>query len=423
MQIKIKANIPQSKFLSLKQKFRLFCAGFGTGKTVVGCMAMCKHSWEFPLINQGYFAPTYPHIEDIFYPTIEEVAFRFGLNVEIKQQRHEVYVYNGRTFRGIVKCRSMDNPGSIIGFKIGHAMIDELDTMAINKAEQAWIKIIARMRYKIDKVRNGIDITTTPEGFKFCHKKFVQLVQEDPTLLGNYGMIQASTYDNAKNLPDDYISSLMESYPAELIKAYINGQFTNLTSGTVYRNYDRIRCVSRETIKEKEPLFIGQDFNVQHMASSIFVQRKDGYHAVAELKDLFDTPDVIKVIQERWQKQGHRIIIYPDASSNSRKSVDASKTDLALMQRAGFEIRVNATNPAVKDRINSTNKAFEQGKIHVNEIACPTIARCLEQLSYDDNGEPDKKSGFDHMADAFSYFIAFEYPIIRPMTRVIMSGL
>jgi hypothetical protein len=29
--------------------------------------------WEHPKINQGYFAPTYPQIRDI-YPTIEEVA-------------------------------------------------------------------------------------------------------------------------------------------------------------------------------------------------------------------------------------------------------------------------------------------------------------------------------------------------------------
>jgi hypothetical protein len=47
-----------------------------------------------------------------------------------------------------------------------------------------------------------------------------------------------------------------------LIDAYLNGQFCNLTSGTIYTSYDRKRCNSNETIKEREPLFIGQDFNV-----------------------------------------------------------------------------------------------------------------------------------------------------------------
>ena len=421
--IKIKANRPQGRFLFMPQKFRAFIGGFGSSKTFSGCMAMCKHFWEFPGINQGYFAPTFSMIRDIFYPTIEEVAFAFGLNVEIKLGVREVSFYSGRQYRGTTICRSMDKPGNIIGFKIGHALIDELDTLPINKAEDAWQKIIARMRYKAPGVLNGIDVASTPEGFRFCHKKFVQLPQENPDLLNNYGLVQASTYENAKYLPDDYISSLIESYPEELIQAYLNGQFTNLTSGTVFRSYDRKRCNSNETIKEKEPLFIGQDFNVQKMASAVFVQRIDGYHAVAELKDVFDTPDVVKIIKDRWADKGHRIIMYPDASGASRKSVDASKSDIALLTQAGFAVRAHASNPAIKDRILATNKAFEVGKIKVNARACPTIARCLEQQAYDDNGEPDKKSGFDHMNEAFSYLIAYEMPIVRPMTRMKIIGI
>jgi len=423
MQIKPTANAPQGRFLPMPQKFRAFIGGFGSSKTYTGCMAKCTHYWEHPKINQGYFAPTYPQIRDIFYPTIDEVAFKFGLNVEIKQGNHEVAFYSGRQHRGTTICRSMDKPANIIGFKIGHAMIDELDTLPIHKAEEAWQKIIARMRYKVQGVKNGIDVLTTPEGFRFCHKKFVQLPQENKELLNNYGIVQASTYENEENLPDDYIPSLKESYPAELIEAYIEGQFTNLTSGTVFRSYDRKRCDSKETIREKEPLFIGQDFNVQAMASAVFVQRKDGYHAVAELKDLFDTPDVNRIIKERWADKGHRIIVYPDATGANRKSVDASKSDISLLTQAGFAVRNNPRNPAPRDRILATNKAFEAGKVKVNAKECPTIARCLEQQAYDDNGEPDKKSGFDHMNEAFSYFVAYEMPIIKPMSRIQIAGI
>jgi hypothetical protein len=384
---------------------------------------MCAHVLEHPGINQGYFAPTYPQIRDIFYPTIQEVAASFGLRVDIKTGNHEVYFYSGRQPRGMTICRSMDKPANIIGFKIGHALVDELDTLPIDKAEDAWNKIIARMRYKVQGVKNGIDVASTPEGFRFCHKKFVQLPQEKPELLHNYALVQASTYENAKHLPADYIPSLKESYPAELIDAYLMGQFVNLTSGTVFRSYDRVRCNSTEGIREGEPLFIGQDFNVQKMASAVSVQRPDGFHAVAELKDVFDTPAMIKIVNGRWGIKGHRIIVYPDASGASRKSVDASKSDIALLTQAGFTVRVNATNPAIKDRVLATNKAFEAGKVKVNAKACPTLARCLEQQAYDENGEPDKDSGFDHMNEAFSYFVAYEFPIIRPMARMKVVGL
>ncbi|MBU0946203.1 MAG: terminase large subunit [Proteobacteria bacterium] len=421
MELRYQSIGPQDRFLSLQNKHRGFVGGYGSGKTWVGCQAQCENYWEFPKVNQGYFAPTYSTIRDIFYPTIEEVAFSLGLNVDIKQGNHEVHFFSGRQFRGTTICRSLDHPQTIVGFKIGHASVDEIDILPIDKAEDCWRKIVARMRYKVDGLKNGVDIMTTPEGFRFCHKLFVQNVQEKPELAVNYGLIQASTYDNEANLPADYIPSLKEIYPAELIEAYINGQFVNLTSGTVFHNYNRVRCNSMEGIKESEPLFIGQDFNVQKMASAVFVQRPDGYHAVTELKDLFDTPDVIKIIQEKWK--GHRIIMYPDASGKSRKSVDASKSDIALLTQAGFSVRAHASNPATKDRILATNKAFEAGKVKVNAQACTTIARCLEQQAYDDNGEPDKTAGFDHMNEAFSYFVAYEMPVIRPMSRVQIVGV
>lgn len=421
MKIQTTANRPQGQFLQMPHKFRAFVAGFGSGKTWVGGMAMCKHAWEHPGINQGYFAPTYPQIRDIFYPTIEEVAYAMGLNVDIKEGNKEVHFYSGKQYRCTAICRSLERPETIIGFKIGHALIDEFDLLANDKAHTAWRKVIARMRYNDAAVKNGIDVTTTPEGFKATHRLFVTDIQARPELAINYGMVQASTHENAKNLPSDYIPSLLEAYPSQLIDAYLLGKFVNLRTGTVYRNYDRVINNSTETIKERETLYIGQDFNVGKMASTVYVHRENGWHAAAELKDLFDTPDVVRVIKERWKDDGHAIVIYPDASGGSRRSVNASQSDIALLEQAGFHVRRNSTNPAVKDRVLSVNKQFETKRLWVNAAACPTVAKCLEQQAYDANGEPEK-SGTEHQNDATGYPIAYEFPIIRPMTRVRMGG-
>lgn len=412
------ANIPQGQFLAMAHKYRLFCAGFGTGKTWVGCQATGIHFLEHPGVNQGYFAPTYGHIRDIYFPTIEESVFDIGLSVEIKEGNKEVNFYTGKAYRGTVICRSMDKPQNIIGFSIGHAMIDEIDLLPTDKATLAWRKIIARMRKNVPGVKNGVDVTTTPEGFKFAYQTFVKEPNEKPELKNNYGMIQASTYDNEANLPDDYISSLVETYPAELIDAYLHGKFVNLTSGTVYRNYNREKHNSKETIQDKETLFVGMDFNVQHMAAAIAVQRADGYHFVSEIKDVFDTPDMIKLIKERYQDRGHKIIVYPDASGGGRRSVDASKSDISLLQQAKFIVRARSSNPAVKDRVLSVNKAFETSKLFVNASECKIIANCLEQQSYGPNGEPDKTSGNDHMNDALGYFVSYEMPVIKPQSTI-----
>lgn len=383
---------------------------------------MCARFWSSPGVNQAYYAPTYPHIRDIFFPTIEEVAHGIGLRVDIMEANKEVHFYSGAQYRGTTICRSMERPQTIIGYKVGHSLVDELDTLESAKAKQAWRKIIARMRWP--DASNGVDVTTTPEGFRETHRLFVTEIAEDAgrrasdaryaaarphPLSASYGMVQASTRANAKNLPDDYIQSLLDTYPEELIDAYIDGRFCNLTTGTIYRSYNRQRNDSQETVKDGEPLFLGMDFNIGRMAATIYVQRLNGWHAAAELKDMFDTPTLAKAIAERYPDR--RIVVYPDASGANGSTKNASVSDIAILKQHKFEVKVNSANPRVRDRILSVNKQFETGQLWVNSRMCPTVASCLEKQAYDANGEPDKKSGFDHQNDATGYPIAHEFPI------------
>jgi len=423
-------NVPQAQFLAMPHKFKAYVAGFGSGKTWVGCGGICKGMWEHPRINQGYFAPTYPQIGVIFYPTVEEVAFDWGMKVKINEGNKEVHFYAGRQYRGTTICRSMEKPGTIVGFKIGNALVDELDVMPAKKAQQAWRKIIARMRYKVAGLRNGIDVTTTPEGFKFVYQQFVKAVRDKPSLATLYGLVQASTFDNEANLPDDYIPSLLASYPPELIKAYLRGQFTNLISGTIYHQFDRRLNDCEEVEQPGEPLYIGMDFNVGKMAGIVHVLHLGMPCAVTEIINAYDTPDIIRIIKERfWLYDGNdyrkvrEIYIYPDASGDSRKSSNASATDIAQLKQAGFNVVVNASNPPVKDRINSMNAMFCNGngerRYKVNVKRCPVYTESLEQQVWDEKtGEPDKKSDNDHPNDAGGYFIVKQFPILKPTGKV-----
>jgi phage terminase large subunit len=429
-----KLNSPQADFIFMPKKFRAFVAGYGSGKTWVGCSALLNHFREYPNINAGYFAPTYTHIRDIFYPTIEEVAEDWGFEVEIKVSDKEVRVFRNGQQVGLIKCRSMDKPSSIVGFKIGHAVVDELDVMESKKASIAWRKIIARMRYKIDGLKNGVDVTTTPEGFKFTYEQFVKAVRDNQELQNHYGLIHASTYDNEANLPDDYIQSLKDTYPENLIEAYLNGQFVNLTSGTIYHQFSPKLNASDEAIKQNETLFIGMDFNVGKMSAVVCVKRDGLPHAVDEIVNGYDTPDMIRIIKERhWQYENGRYIksreirIFPDASGKSRKSVNASETDLQLLRDAGFYICAKDSNPPVKDRINAVNamicNANGLRRFRVNISKCPVLVECLEQQVWAENGEPDKKGGKDHTNDALGYFLYYDYPLTKPAFETSMRTM
>lgn len=352
------------------------------------------------------------------------MAHDWGLRVKIAEVNKEVHFYSGRQYRGTTICRSMEKPESIVGFKIARADIDEIDTLAPRKAEQSWRKIIARLRMAYAGV-NGADIATTPEGYKFTYAQFVKAVRDKPEIAGMYGMVQASTYDNEANLPDDYIPSLLASYPPQLIAAYLDGQFVNLTSGTVYHEFNRQANACADVIQDGEALHIGMDFNVGKMAAIVHVLRDGEPRAVDEIIDGYDTPDMIRQIRERywkhsgadWQKT-REIRVYPDASGDSRKSVNASQTDIALLRGAGFVVVAPAANPPVKDRVNAMNAMFcnavGRRRYLVNVAKCPTYTDHLEQQVWTDAGEPDKASGADHTNDAAGYVIHKLFPIVKP---------
>lgn len=412
-----KLNQPQAQFIALDRKFKALIAGFGTGKTWGGCADLCKHAWEWPGVNAGYFAPTYPMIHDIFYPTIEEVAYDWGLSVEIHESNKEVAFYAGGQYRTTAICRSMEKPGTIVGFKIGKALVDELDVLPRVKAEHAWRKIIARLRQNVDGLQNGVSVTTTPEGFKFVYEQFVKQLRDKPHLNSLYGLVHASTYQNAKNLPADYISSLLASYPPQLISAYIRGQFTNLTSGSVYPNFDRKLNHTGERIRENEALHVGLDFNVLNMTATVSVIRGDLPLTLEELTKVRDTPTMARMLKERYKDKGHVVTIYPDASGGNTSSKNASESDLSILRQAGFTISVNPANPAVKDRVNAVDamalNADGERRWKVNTDACPTLTEAQEQQAWGTNGEPDKSTGHDHPNDAIGYFLVKRFPIVK----------
>lgn len=419
-----KLNRPQAEFLGLDRKYRAFVAGFGSGKTWVGAAVACKDAWERPRVPIGYFGPTYGAIRDIFYPTVDEVAHDWGLSTKVHESNKEVHLFSGKRYRSTILCRSMDKPGDIVGFKIGHAHIDEIDLLPKDKATLAWRKIIARLRHADG--RNGADVTTTPEGFRFAYLTFVKGLREKPERRDLYGMVQASTYENEANLPEGYIEGLRADYPPQLIDAYLNGQFVNLTSGAVYPNFDRRLNHADARLEPHEAAHIGMDFNVQNMTAVVTVVRQGFPIAVDEVTKVRDTPEMARVLRERFGSlpDGARrqVVVYPDASGGNTSTKNASESDLSILRAAGFLVRAPNANPSVRDRVNAVNALIlnDRGerRLKVNTHACPVLTEALEQQPYAASGEPDKTTGHDHPNDALGYRIVADWPLVRRLATV-----
>ena len=403
----------QKAFVQSREPYPAFVGGFGSGKTAAAIARALALKIKFPHADIAYYLPSYPLVQDIAMRRFPELCERKEWPFKMRggTSPHIEFPNAGR-----ILFRSLSHPESIVGYEVAHSICDELDTLPEDKARDAWNKVIARNRQKIGGWPNSVAVATTPEGFRFVYDRW----ERNPA--AGYVLFRAKTEDNAANLPAGYIENLKNSYPSQLLSAYLDGDFVNLTTGSVYSNFDRNAHQTADTIEPREPLHIGMDFNVNNMSAIVCVLRGGQPRAVQELIGYRDTPAIITAIKERFH--GHQISIYPDASGAAHKSVNASLSDISLLRQAGFTVLANSRNPAVKDRVMAVNILLEKGELLVNPDGCPTLTESLERQAYAKNGEPDKAAGFDHTNDALGYFIVYKFGLNRStVTLVPLSGI
>lgn len=400
----ITATKPQVEFVHSTATFPAFVGGFGSGKTESLILRNLNNKLQNPHLNTAYYLPTYDLVKQIGFPRFESKLNQYGIRYKLNVSDKHISIFH-RGEKGRIIFRTLDKPERIIGYEVADSDVDELDTLKKKKAEECWNKIIARNRQKKPNGEpNTVGVGTTPEGFHFVYDRW------EKNGGGLYQIIRASTKSNAHNLPADYIQNLVDSYPPQLLSAYIDGKFVNLTSGTVYPNFDRVLNNTDAEIQAGEHLCIGMDFNIYNMAAVVHVIRQGKPLALAEHLGVRDTPAMIERLRDTYPY--HNITIYPDASGASGKSVNASLSDISLL-REHFKIKARRVNPRVRQRVVSMNAMFLNGagdrRYLVNVDKCPGYVQSLEQQAYDKYGEPDKSAGDDHPNDAAGYFIDMEF--------------
>lgn len=462
----IELSAPQSEFIQMTAKFPLFVAGFGSGKSVALCVSVFTDlsvATNVP-IKLGIYAPTYDLLNLITIPYLAEFMEEMGIRWTINKKD---YIIKLPDFRHEIILRSLNNPARIVGYQVFRSHIDELDTLPEKQARDAWNKVVARNRQVVPSIdpggnheplyyeedyyygpendreliskvgdpilhMNRISAYTTPEGFRFAYNTW----EKDPKY--GYEKVRASTRSNKHN-PPDYISQLRATYPDELIEAYIEGHFVNLTGKSVYPGFSREYNATYAEVDGDEILYIGIDFNVVHGAAVIHVLRevlvnvydKKGkclgeqmvplLHAVDEIHDSYDTEETVIILNQRYPN--NPINMYPDATGVKRTSNNTSESDLAILKKVKKGVIHNdTTNPLIKDRVQSWNAMILNGnrdrRYYVNIEKCPNLVNALEQQIWTENGVPDKSSGLDHIVDAGGYCVNFLFGITKHTTEV-----
>jgi phage terminase large subunit len=228
--------------------------------------------------------------------------------------------------------------------------------------------------------------------------------------------IYKTTYLNNNFIDDEYKAEIedIKNYDIQQYNIYALGEWGVLNTNIVYHKYDFTKHHTDKTINDFNVLHIGMDFNVGGCACVV-----SGIHGdTCYILDYFapyDTEGIVTELMSRYKNKD--LVLYPDASGKN-ESANASRSNIAILEQAGYRINANSKNPPVRDRINSVNRMFSLDKLLVNE-KLDKVSFALQTQAYLDNGKPEKYDqhnggSIDDINDALGYLIFTKFGLTKP---------
>ena len=389
------------------------CAGFGAGKTRALCSKVLLLCMDNPGRMGAVFEPTAVLLRDIWMRAFDEYLEEMKIEYEFRVSplpEYEIHVPGGSCK---VICRTTETYRRIIGTTLAFCCVDELDTSPQEVSAKAVEMMLARLR----GCKNPqLAIASTPEGYRTLWQLFAS---DEAQGMEDRRLIKAKTRDNPW-LPSGFVESLQRNYSPQLLAAYLEGDFVNLESTTVYYPFDRDKHWTDEVVKDDDRLLCGIDFNVGACFVEVIVRRGDEFHVVAEHHPK-DTPHLVTLLQETYPRQlaQGNLVCIPDAASRQRSTMNAAESDLSLLRKGGFEVKAQTANPQVADRVNAVNVLLLANKLRVHG-KCKYLTKAMLQQAFDKTGKPEKgiggledKSG---PVDALGYAITYLAPLRRYQT-------
>lgn len=389
-------------------------AGFGSGKTYI----VARKTLQLASLNPGtdliVCEPNFPLLVQILLPELHAALKEFGLSYTYKATEQTFFVdfehtdANGdiTTKTNRLICKSLENYDRLIGINASGIILDEFDTAKTDLAYNAFLKLLGRLR--AGNVRQLV-IVSTPEGFKAMYRIFITEKRGR--------LIKAKTTDNVF-LPDDFVQTLYDIYPENLVQAYINGEFVNLKTTTVFNHFDRKKHHATITLTNADKdIWLGGDFNAGGSVTLEAIYQDDVIYVFNETvqEDTFATASYLQT-----KYRNHHLYGSFDATG-AKRTTNASQSDLDILAEVGVSLMMGESNPHIMDSVLSVNAGFKRGKLKIDTAKCPKLTEALEQLAYDDvTGNPEKFSGpstIDDFTDALRYLVW----ALAPVTKVTFS--
>jgi PBSX family phage terminase large subunit len=400
--MKITLTKPQLKVSSSSARFRVLISGRRFGKTYLAVTEMMKYASQ-PNRRIWYVAPTFKMAKDICWSALKEMLNQFNWIEDINETTMTITI---RQSNSTISLKGADNYDSLRGTGLDFLILDEFADID----KRTWFEVL---RASVADRLGHVLMCGTPKGYgNWSYEMYLKGKQDKEwesfqftTIQG--GMVAKSEVEQAKQDLDQ-----------RTFRQEFEGTFENY-AGSIYYNFHPVESVVKKEIDWTKPLHIGIDFNVSPMSACIAQIERDKIYIVDEIVIYgSNTDELVDEIRDRYGTK-IKIITYPDPASRQRKTSAGGRTDLSILQNAGFEVKVKHRHPAVRDRINAVNSKLKDsnGKRYIFvSNSCKIVIKGLTRQTYkEDTNIPNKEDGFDHMNDALGYMIDYIKPLVTQM--------
>lgn len=201
----------QIKFWNSPERFVLFSGGLGCGKSMILLLKVIYDAMSQPNNYILVGRTSYQEIQDVLLKEFFEICHPSWIK-EYRKTPHAsvtLHTFTGGSSEIIFRNLDKDSRPEILGLNLGGFAIDQAEDVP----EEIFLTLKGRLRRQGIKHRGYL--TSNPK-LSWLYRVFKQSPEE------GHALIEASTLENTKNLPAEYVQDLL-NYPESWRRQYVEG--------------------------------------------------------------------------------------------------------------------------------------------------------------------------------------------------------
>ena len=388
----------QQEIADSKIRFRVVLAGRRGGKTFLAMRELCRFA-AVPNSEVWMLANSRQQVKSLVWGKLKKKLSKLNWIQTTNESELTILLKNN----SLICLKSAEQGDNLRGSSLDFVCIDEFCDIDL---EEIFYQII---RPALSDKKGHALFTGTPK----AGNQAARDLYDNALTKKNWVSFSYTTADGGFVDAEEIEQARQDLSPKVFSQEYM-ANWENF-AGVIFSEFGEHNIREVRPAAEREPIYVGMDFNVTPMSVVIGRAISNGIEIYDEIYlENSNTSEIIAELRSRYPL--NPIVVFPDPAGVQRKSSAGGNTDIKLLEMAGFQTRYHRQHPLVRDRINCGNSLFFKRldgstRFYIDPRCKKTIA-CLKNWAYKtDSMTPDKNSGFDHGCDALTYMVQFLFPI------------